>query len=81
MPLTKIERARAQRIAQYRPPDNVQGITLAVRQRNASGLCAVCGQPAIGAGVTCKEPDCVRAWVGIRRRAVVNHEENEDREE
>lgn len=80
MPLTKLERAHAQRISQYRPPDTVQGITLAVRQRNASGLCTVCGQPASGGGVTCKEPACIRAWVGIRRRPVIDHEENDETE-
>ena len=47
----------------FTPPNDIYGITRLVRQRAATGLCVVCGQPAPMAGATCKAPQCVRAWV------------------
>lgn len=51
------------RHTRYSPPQDVQGIAKAMRQRAATGLCVVCHQPAPTPGATCKMPDCVRAWV------------------
>jgi len=47
----------------FTPPADIHGITRYIRQRQATGLCVVCGQPAPMAGATCKSPGCVRAWV------------------
>jgi hypothetical protein len=47
----------------FTPPQDIHGITRYMRQRAATGLCVVCGQPAPIAGATCKAPGCVRAWV------------------
>ena len=47
----------------FSPPADIHGITRYMRQREATGLCVVCRQPAIGGGVTCKQPQCIRAWV------------------
>ena len=47
----------------FSPPADIRGITRCVRQRAATGLCVVCGQPAPMAGATCKSPGCVQAWV------------------
>ena len=45
-------------------PDNIYKINLLIRQRERTGLCVVCGQPAgdIG-GATCKRVACIRAFV------------------
>jgi hypothetical protein len=47
----------------FSPPYDIHGITRYMRQRQATGLCVVCGQPAPMQGATCKSPGCVRAWV------------------
>jgi hypothetical protein len=47
----------------FSPPADIHGITRYMRQRQATGLCVVCGKPAPMAGATCKSPGCVRAWV------------------
>jgi hypothetical protein len=47
----------------YSPPQDIHGITRAMQQRAATGLCVVCHQPAPLSGATCKAPDCVRAWI------------------
>jgi hypothetical protein len=47
----------------FSPPHDIHGITRYMRQRQATGLCVVCGQPAPMQGATCKSPGCVRAWV------------------
>jgi len=47
----------------FSPPNDIHGISRYMRQRQATGLCVVCGQPAPMAGATCKSPGCVRAWV------------------
>jgi hypothetical protein len=47
----------------YSPPQDIHGITRAMRQRAATGLCVVCHQPAPLLGATCKAPACVQAWI------------------
>jgi hypothetical protein len=56
--------ATASRGKRWPAPDNIRGINAAIRQRERTGLCVVCGQPAgdIG-GATCKEVVCIRAFV------------------
>jgi hypothetical protein len=56
-------RSRHAQGLRYAPPQDVQGIAKAMRQRAATGLCVVCHQPAPIAGATCKAPDCVQAWI------------------
>lgn len=55
--------APVKRHTRYSPPQDIHGITKAMQQRAATGLCVVCHQPAPIPGATCKAPDCVRAWV------------------
>ena len=45
-------------------PDNIYKINNLIRQRERTGLCVVCNQPAgdIG-GATCKSAACIRAFV------------------
>jgi hypothetical protein len=55
--------ARPRSHLRYAPPQDVQGIAKAMRQRAATGLCVVCHQPAPLLGATCKAPACVQAWI------------------
>lgn len=71
---------KQQTTSRYYPPATIYQINVAVRHRQLTGRCPVCGEPAFGPGVTCKEPACIRAWVGIRKRAVIDHEENDETE-
>ena len=44
-------------------PGDVRGINAAIRQRERTGRCVVCGQPTDAPGVTCKATACLSCWV------------------
>jgi len=47
----------------FHPPSGIRQINAAIRTAQASGKCAVCGQPVSGGGATCKQPACISKWV------------------
>lgn len=60
-------------------PSDIRGINAAMRQRERTGRCVVCGKPAGDmAGATCKATNCIRCWVlGYEEPFTVTHERME----
>jgi hypothetical protein len=44
-------------------PRDMHGIAKAIRSRNETGRCVVCGEPTTTPGVTCKSERCLNAWI------------------
>ena len=56
--------AARQHAKRWPAPDSIRQLNNLIRQRERTGLCVVCGQPAgdMG-GATCKQKACIAAFV------------------
>jgi len=64
---------KQQTTSRYYPPATIYQINVAVRHRQLTGRCPVCGEPAFGPGVTCKRLTCISDWVGTNKEHIKEH--------